>query len=297
MSSAACRLLAACLVLVFAAAARAQFVPWGALVAGPGPDYESWIYYGAGDTTLTLHTVNAGDYQVTFDQAKNNGGARGLNALKFSWGGANTGHLVSDSLAGSFAVENTGDNRTFADLVLLVAIDAMSLPPGFAFSLGVQGETPYAFDPATEFGHYDPAALGYDAGRPSGYYPGWPPEGAFPDGTSPAASPVAYSFASGMVTLWGAPGVDLGPLGDSVTFDYAFTDLPGPAVFSVYGYDSDTDWIYHTNRGRLDLNDTGRPISTFEVAPEPATLGLLAAGLALLRVFHRRDSRERREKI
>jgi hypothetical protein len=256
--------LALLVLLASASAACAAFSPWDPLTS------DSWIAVSPTDPKLPMHTVNAGDYGVGFDVAKKNLGARGLNALKFLYGGADTGHLVSNSLTGSFAVENTGDSRTFADLVLLVAIDAPSLPGGFALSLGVQGQAPYAFNAATDFGFYDPAALGYDAGRPSGYY----------SATTPHASPLAYLFTSGMVSVWAAQGVNLGPLGGSVTFDYAFAGLPGTAVFSVYGYDADTDWIYHTNRDVIDANDSGLPVSTFEVVPEPSTLVLLVFGLA-----------------
>jgi hypothetical protein len=280
MSSAARRLFVVLVVFAAAGSARAQFTPWDPLVVDSADHYESWIYYGAGDPKLTLHTVNAGDYDLGFDQRRNNGGARGMNALKFSWGGATTGHLVSASLSGSFGVTNTGDNREFTELVLMLAIDASSLPPGFGLSLGVQGESLYDFDPAADFAFYDPAALGYATGRPTGYYPGTPPEGEWPDGTSPEASPIAYSFDAGMVSLWAASGVGIGP-SETVAFDYAFTDLPGTAVFSVYGYDGDVGWIYHTNRGLTDNNDPGRAISTFEVTPEPATLGLLLGGLLL----------------
>ena len=255
--------LALLVLFASASAAHAAFSPWDPLTS------DSWIAVSPTDPKLPMHTVNAGDYGVGFDVAKKNLGARGLNALKFLYGGADTGHLVSNSLTGSFAVENTGDSRTFADLVLLVAIDAPSLPGGFALSLGVHNGTPYAFTPATDFGFYDPTASGYDAGRPSGYY----------SATTPQASPLAYLFTSGMVSVWAAQGANLGP-GGSLTFDYTFTGLPGTAVFSVYGYDADTDWIYHTNRGLIDVNDSGLPVSTFEVAPEPSTLVLVAFGLA-----------------
>ena len=268
--------LALTLLVLFASAsaACAAFSPWDPLVTAAAPDYESWIYFGGSDPKLTMHTANAGDYGVGFDVAKRNKsgqviGARGMNALKFSYGGSDTGRLGSGSLSGSFTVKNTGDSRTFADLVLLVAIDAPSLPGGFALSLGVQGQVPYAFNVATDFGFYDPTASGYDAGRPSGYY----------SATLTSESPLAYSFTSGMVSVWAAKGVDLGPNG-SVTFDYAFTGLPGTAVFSVYGYDADIGWIYHTNRDVIDQNAPGDALSTFEVAPEPGTLALMAFGLA-----------------
>ena len=262
--------LALLVLLASASAVCAAFSPWDPLVTAAAPDYESWIYFGGSDPKLTMHTVNAGSYGVGFDVAKKNLGARGLNALKFYYGGANTGHLVSDSLSGSFAVENTGDNRTFADLLLLVAMDAPSLPGGFALSLGVQGQAPYVFNAVTDFGFYDPATQGYDAGRPSGYY----------SVTTPKASALAYSFTSGMVSVWAAQGANLGPNGATVTFDYAFTGLPGTAVFSVYGYDAAIGWIYHTNRDVIDQNDPGAALSTFEVAPEPSTVVFVAFGLA-----------------
>ena len=102
---------------------RAGFVPWDALDTAAAPNYETWIYYGAGDTKLTMHTANAGDYSVGFDQAKLDNSARGMNALKFVYGGAEAGHLASNDLAGSFAVRNGGD-KVMTDLVLLVAIQA-----------------------------------------------------------------------------------------------------------------------------------------------------------------------------
>ena len=76
--------------------------------------------------------------------------------------------------------------------------------------------------------------------------------------------------------------MNVGPLGGSVAFDYAFTNLPGAAVFSVYGLTSGRDFIYHTNRSVIDANDPLAPVSTFEVAPEPVTLVLLACGAGLV---------------
>ncbi len=253
-------------VFAWASATWAAFVPWDPLVA------DSWIIEMPSDSKIAVHTVNAGDYDVGFDRRRNDGSGRGLKALKFCDGQLNTGHLVSDLLAGQFAITNTGDNRTFADLVLVVAIDAAGLPGGFAMSLAVAGQAPYAFDPATEFGYYDHPTWG--AGRPSGYY----------SETSPTGSPVGRAFDSGMVTVWAAQGVNVSPLGGSVTFDYAFADLPGTAAFSVYGLAAGRDFIYHTNRSVIDAHDPLAPVSTFEVAPEPATLALMACGaLALWR--------------
>ena len=251
-------------VFAWASATWAAFVPWDPLVA------DSWIIEMPSDSKIAVHTVNAGDYDVGFDRARNDGSGRGLKALKFSDGQINTGHLASHLLAGQFMITNTGDNRTFADLVLVVAIDATALPGGFAMSLGVAGQPPYAFEPATEFGYYDHPTWG--AGRPSGYY----------SETSPTGSPLGRDFDSGMVTVWAAQGVNVGPNGGSVTFDYAFANLPGTAAFSVYGLGAGKDFIYHTNRSVLDAHDPLAPVSTFEVAPEPVTLALLACGAVTL---------------
>jgi hypothetical protein len=241
---------------------RAAFVPWDPLVA------DSWIIEMPDDPKLALHTVNAGDYEIGFDRRRNDGSARGLKALKFFLGGAGNGHLVSDALTGRFNITNTGDNRTFADLVLVVAIDAPALPGGFAMSLGVAGQAAYAFDPATDFGYYD--HLTWDAGRPSGYY----------SGTTPTGAPLTHAFDSGMVTVWAAQDVNIGPNGGSVAVDYAFENLPATAVFNVYGLGAGKDFIYHTNRPVVDANEPLEPVSTFEVAPEPAVLALLACGMA-----------------
>ena len=269
--------LAAVLALALSAGARAAYVPWDALVD------DSWIYVGPPQERIEMYPVNAGAYEVGFDRKKSNGGARGLNALRFQHGGQNTGHLATGEQAGSFQIVNTGDSRTFADLLLVTAIDAASLGSGFAMSLGLSGQPAHAFDPAGDFAYYDKPA--YDTGRPSGYY----------SGTSPSTEPVSYAFDAGMVTVMAIQGADLGPLGfgsDTVTVDYAFTNLPGTAVFSVYGYDADIGWVYHTNRAFQDSHEPSRPISTFEISPppsppgasvpEPATLTLWSAGLAWL---------------
>jgi hypothetical protein len=244
------------LVLGPAGAACAGFIPWDLSVA------DSWIVTDPGAVKPVIHTVNGGDYAMGFDVAAGNK-ARGMNALKFKYGGVSTGHLVSSSLTGSFIVENTGNARTFKDLLLLVAIDADALPSGFTFSLGTTSPPDYSFTPSADFGYDDHPT--WSTGRPSGYY----------SATSPAGEPVAYSFSKGMVTVFAAQDVNLAPSGGTVTFNYAFTDLPGRAVFSVYGFDTEVGWIYHTNRAV-----GSGTLSTFEVAPEPATLALVAVGAA-----------------
>lgn len=261
---------AACLAAVACApaAARAEFSPWGALVN------ESWIVYDPADPKLPIHTANLGDYDLGFDQARSDDAARGMNALTFAFGGQEDGHLSTSSQAGSFEVRNTG-GKSYTDILLLVAIDAAALPGDFSLSLALHGDAPTVLDPQTDFGYYDPAALGYDCGRPTGLYPSV---------TGPTGEPLAYSFDAGMVTIFGISGLQLGNATPSVKIDYAFENLPGPAVLSVYGLIEGAGWIYHTNRALVDNHDPSGPVSTFEVAPEPGTLVLLAlAGLAGLR--------------
>jgi len=249
------------------AAARAEFSPWGPLVD------ESWICYDPGDPKLVFHTANLDDYELGFDQAKNNDAARGMNALKFAHGGENTGHLATDATTGSFELWNTG-GKSYSDLMLLVAIDAPALPPDFSLTIGLAGEALTQLDPQADFGWYDPAALGYDCGRPTGLYPSV---------TDPAGEPLTYCFNAGMVTIFAVDGQALGNTTPSVTFDYAFENLPGKAVFNAYGLIDGAGWIYHTNRALVDNRDPSGPISTFEVVPEPASLALLAVGgLAVL---------------
>jgi hypothetical protein len=239
------------------------FTPWDPLVD------DNWIEVSNDGTPIVMHTANAGDYDVAFGSAGHGGKARGMNAVKFHYGGARTGHMVSDSLSGTFGIENDGATVA-SDFIVMVAIDAPSLPTGFSMSLGVSGETPYDFDPVDDFAFYDPA--GYDTGRPSGFF----------SATSPSSSDVSYRFSSGMVTLFAATGIP-GEAGSIVEFDYAFENLPGAAVFSGYKW-LGSGPIYHTNRGVTDANSPTSPISTFEVVPEPATLLLgLAAGVAALR--------------
>ncbi|MFB3890562.1 MAG: PEP-CTERM sorting domain-containing protein [Phycisphaerae bacterium] len=253
-------------LLVLSASAQAAFTPWDALPA------DSWIYAGTSQTRIKLYTANAGAYDVGFDVAQANHSARGENALKFSLSGSTNGHLVSSQLAGSFGVANVGGTRTFSDLVILVAIDAPSLPGDFAMSLALHGTTAYNFS-AADFAYYTQGANA--TGRPSGYY----------SVTSPSSEGVAYSFSSGMVTLFAAQGANLAPA-STVTFDYSFTDLPGTAVFSVYGLDPSVGWIYHTNRSVIDANNPSSPVSTFEVVPEPAAA--LLAGFGLLAALWKR---------
>ncbi len=231
--------------------AQPAFEPWEALVD------DSWIYIGPPQVRILMHTVNAGDYEVGFDQARSDDSARGMNSLQFSYGGLDTGHLVATALTGSFAVKNIGDARTFTDLLILVAIDADELPDGFEMSLGLHGAAPYEFDTSDDFGHYNQPT--YDSGRPSGYY----------SATSPSDDAISHAFGTGMVTLYALTGVNLAPLGASVTVEYAFDALPGDAVFSVYGLDANVGWIFHTNRAFLDGNRPTQPVSTFTVTPVP----------------------------
>jgi hypothetical protein len=220
----------------------AAFIPWDPLVNN------SWIDLYP-DDRIHMYSIDGGVYDVGFGLPRYDGGARGMNALKFSVGFQNTGHLVSSELAGSFDIQNTG-SRTFRDLLLLIAIDANFLEDDFTLSI-----TSDCLD-SNDFSFYDPNFLNYGTGRPSGY--------CAP--TSPSREDIAYNFSSGMVTIYAIKGINLGP-GYSATVNYCFQHLHSQAVFSVYGYDSINGYIYHTNRAFLDNNDPSSLVSTFAVVP------------------------------
>lgn len=220
--------------------------PWDDLVAIPSAN---WIdpYF------VNLYAANnANAYPVMFSTAKDGGGARGMNSLKFV--DSADAHHISRAAIGGVDVLATG-GVPFSEVLVVIAIDAASLPDNFALSMNG-----YACDPQADFVFYDGTAHLW--GRPSGYYPA-----EYPGGTDPTHEQIAYSFSSGMVTaLAFTPDALLGQT-NPFTLDYAFENLPGKAVFSVYGWPDGGTEIYHTNRGEYDLNDPTRTVSTFEVQP------------------------------
>jgi hypothetical protein len=263
--------LVAGILLGSAAIAQAAFIPWDPLVKNPETGKEPWIAHPENAAQLTMYTVNGGSYLVGFDQIPPppaSQAAKGMKALGFSYGGSETGNLSSPMLTDSFTVKTTG-GVAMSDILLLIAIDTPSLPAGFGLTLTPSVGPAYTFSPAADFGYYDHPT--WDTGRPSGYY------GA----TSPTREDVAYDFSAGMVTVFALPGANLSST-SPITFNYAFTNLPGHAVFSVYGRASGSSLIYHTNRAVPDGNPGGSAVSTFEVTPEPATLALAAFGAAAL---------------
>jgi hypothetical protein len=147
--------------------------------------------------------------------------------------------------------------------LLLVAIDANSLATNFSLSVANDCNTldcndVYHFDNISDFTFYDPNQLNYATGRPTGYY--W--------ATSPNSEPISYLFDAAMVTIYVFEDVNLGP-GQYITINYKFENLHTRAVFSVYGYDNDYGYIYHTNRSQSDDNDHSVEVSTFAVIPLP----------------------------
>ncbi len=259
-----------CLLLCLTGVSRGVTAPWTPWDALQG---DAWLADSVtGESRLDMYSVNNGSYAVGFDYAKKDGSSRGMNSLQFSVGGSSTGHMSSSALTGSFDVI-CGGTKTYSDLLVLVAIDSSTLPVDFSMSLGLPGQAQYSFDQAADFCYYDPAVLSYDAGRPSGYY----------SATNPTGSPLTYDFDSGMVSIYAFSGLSF----DSATamnIEYAFENLPGKAVFSVYALVDGASFVYHTNRGVDDLNDGTAVVSTFEVLPEPATILLLSLGaVGLLR--------------
>ena len=279
--------LAVVTTLVLSNGLAADFIkPWNNLTTNPTDGEPSWI-----GTGVTVYTVNAGTFRVGFDEAKkkNNYGAAGMNALVFSYGGSSSGRLVG-GLSDSFTVLNNGNNNTFSDLIMVIAIDAESLPGKFFFSLAgpewtapgdPSGTNSNARDLSDDFVGYNP--IGYATGRPSGYYATFTDETVTVPGSNPDADRFGYDFDNGMVTVFALRGLSLGPHGGTVTVNYEFRNLPGKAVFSVYGKLSDLERIRHTNRSLPDIA-SGEVVSTFEVVavPEPASMMLLACGAIML---------------
>jgi len=253
------------LIVMWALAANTYanaYKPWDELTEA------SWIDFGDASAWPSMYPINAGragvleSYPVAFSPAGGGNKAKGMNAIKFRHAGQTTGHLVSSDQAGSFEIVNTGKNNTFTSILLLVAINAGPGPLRNDFEMTLQPETAEAFrfDP-NHFVFYD-----NPFGRPSGYY--FTTDPADPHRTNPPGEPIAYAFDTAMVTVYAVEGITSLAQDQSVRIDYQFSHLPGPAVFSAYGYIG-TDplaGIYHTNRAFVDANDSQRnPVSTFAV--------------------------------
>ncbi len=262
-------LFAGLVLLSAVVSVEGAFVPWDALTYD-AVEGSSWT--AEDPTPAKIYAVNGTSYDLAFKHTFSAAG--GMNALLFrDGGGSATGHLKTTDVTGSFDILNTGDNKDFSHVLVMVALEADSLPQGFSLSLGVQGQSPYVFDTAEDFCAYDP--MDYTTYRPSGYH--W--------STNPTQEGIGYDFDTGMLTIYELPGVTIPKNGGAVTVEYAFTDLPGRAVFSVYG-SQDGATVKHTNRAISDLNDPSLSVSTFEVIPEPCSMGLLLLGTGIL--FRRR---------
>jgi len=262
MKSMSCPIMLIALFTVASGAYPGYYVPWDELTEA------SWIDFGDVSAWRGIYPVNAGragvaeSYPVAFSPAGGGNKAKGMNAIKFRHGGQLTGHMVSSDLAGTFEIVNTGKNNIFTDLLVLVAINAEpeSFEDDFELTLHPNTAEAFVMDP-NHFAFYD-----NPYGRPSGYY--FSNDPADPHSTDPAGEPIAYAFETAMVTVYAVESLAPMLQGHSVTIDYRFRNLPGPAVFSAYGYIG-TDpvaSIYHTNRAFVDSNDDkSNPVSTFAV--------------------------------
>ncbi len=240
----------------------AEYAPWDKLTEA------SWIDFGDITAWPDIYPINGGangvaeSYPVAFSPAGGNNKARGMNAIKFRHGGRMTGHMVSADQTGTFEIVNAGRNNVFTDMLLLVAINAAPESLDDDFNLTLHPDTPdeIVLEPG-DFAYYDNSF-----GRPSGFY--FTNDPADPHSTEPPGEPIAYAFDTAMVTVYAIEGLTPMLRDDSVTINYRFNKLPGPAVFSAYGYIG-TDpvaSIYHTNRAFVDSNDSkNNPVSTFAV--------------------------------
>ncbi|MBN2182278.1 MAG: hypothetical protein JW715_10215 [Sedimentisphaerales bacterium] len=250
-----------------------DYIPWDVLTK------DCWIdfYDGVDPHIYPANAQDAGDidisYPIAFSQAGGGDKAKGMNALKFVHGGRTEGNLVSTDLVGSFGIKNAGDTNTFTTILIVVAINAGSLDEDFTMQMNIQGREPYTLD-VNDFCYYD-----NPYGRPSGYY----------SVTDPNNEPLAYAFDKGMVTVYGLSGLSSLGVEESVNIDYAFDYLPGPAVFSAYGFIG-TDpmpTIYHTNKAFFDINDRGGKkniVSTFAVTVKGDLNGDLVVDFADLAI-------------
>lgn len=264
--------------------APAAYVPWTAVQYNP-VEGGNWVHIDPTQTTFEMYPVNGPAIKSVFDIKKpSDGSAKGMNAVKFLYGGQKTGHLTSTALAGSFAVINDPKDagQVYKDILLMVAIDAASLPTGWCMTLNGT-----ALD-ADDFAYVDGSALA--TGRPSGYYPAPEPFDTGLPGTAPARDEISHLFDKGMVSIFAFPDVNLTKTGTPLAVDYSFLDLPGDATFSAYA-SIGTSGIKHTNRSWDDTRVSDDLISTFSVlapevqveVPEPATLtafGLCVASAA-----------------
>ncbi len=248
----------------------ADYVPWDTLTN------DSWILF-EGDPNM--YPANAGDdtetsYPIAFAKINNKNVARGMNSLKFLHNGQTDGHMVSKDKTGSFQIAYTGD-RDFSDILLLVAIDANSLPSDFKMSLNMAGHDPNDLED-DDFFHYS-----NQYGRPSGYY----------SETLPNSDPISYNTNMAMVSVFGISGTGgstiLDEFSGPLTIEYSFDSVPAPVVFSVYAYIIGEP-IHHTNRSALEVNNPDpakNKISTFAVTVDGDLNSDLKVNLIDLAIF------------
>jgi len=293
------------------------YVPWTPLTQDPHPDQPdklgppTWI--GAGNVTMYAHTAGGGiaEYPVGFNDAnQDTGDAAGNDSLQFQYGGVRLEHHVGPP-AGSFEIYNGGGgggggggtkNRTFNDVLLLVAVDAPLLDGEFSLSLRQSGQPTYTVLDRSHFAYYDPTPTGLNwaTGRPSGNHadylqdldPGHPDPPAVVLGSFGASyrAELAYCFDKGMASVFALQGIDVAQDG-SKGVDYIFEGLPGKAVFSLYGYRSSENRIKRTNQSVSQSVDPDG-FTTFEVAPEPASVLLMSVGAVACLVRKRRGGKQ-----
>jgi len=231
-----------------------EYKPWDQMTQ------DAWIDFFDGNDP-NIYPANADSagiapsYPIAFSQAGGGNKAKGMNALKFVYGGQRDGHLVSAEPHGGFKIRNDGDNNIFTVVLITVAIGVPRLDDDFRLSLNMEGQPPYRLGPE-QFAYCD-----NPRGRPSGYY----------SATDPNREGLTYAFGSGMVTVYAVERLSSGLVpGREIVIEYAFDRLPAPAVFSVYALVGSDPYptIYHTNKALLDNNDPGgnkNRVSTFAV--------------------------------
>ncbi len=266
---------------------------WASLVSAQDPLSMPWspltVDVDVPANWLDVHTepammypVNGGAYTLGFQGLKNDSSPRGMKSLRFVQGDKSSGHITQSTLQGTMAIRNAGDNRTFTDLLVVVAIDANALPADFSLTLEghtleTEGVQVAVLDPNSDFVYYDPNALGYPVGRPSGCYTACNAVNGCRS-TVPASEPLSYLFDRGMVSMYAFKAVDLLPtknIDDQASLplydyriSYSVRNLYTPMSFNVYGYDAIVDLVYHTNRSIPGEDPKNGKVSTFVVLPQ-----------------------------
>jgi len=265
----------------------------GILKADALPSYNN-IYVGVANSAGAKYDDQGDDtYWVGFS------GGGGLNAVHITSDYASpSGSVVETAMtSGTFYVTDTGSRGYSENAVLMVAIQASSLPAGFNLHLTASGYdmTTNAAQSVTSYSYvanamdedFDVADFTADSYGPHAWKPNLTANYPIFFGED------VFDPASQCMLLF----VDLyaGPLAESkvgaqltydgqVRVDYQITNLPGPVHFNAYTYTVNSNsgvGIFWTNR------TSGLGSSGWTVTPEPSSLCLVLLAGGAMAIFRK----------